>query len=241
MSQVDAYAAIFACHVQQYAKTATLADDGGPCSSGNAHAETKYQQGVECHIQHGASQYAVHGIGRIALKAHLIVHGERCRHKGRSEQHNAQILLGIRQNGGCGAQPYGQVGEQQMACDGYEHTKRQTVGEAGGRHGACLGKLACPQFARHEVARTVTKEEAYRLNYRHDGEHNAHCCGALCVDFAHKEGVGHVVETCHQHRYDGGHCHGEYHFVNGGLCQKYVIVALLHVNVVRRRNYWLTG
>ena len=82
----------------------------------------------------------------------------------------------------------------------------------------------------------MPKKEAYGLYYLHDRKHNAYSCSALCIDFAHEEGVGHIIKAGDQHRNDGGQGHSEDNLVYRSLSEKFIIIALrFHTAKVRKR------
>ena len=55
------------------------------------------------------------------------------------------------------------------------------------------------KFAGDIRTRPVPEEETEGLNEKHHRKDNAHGSRRLRVDLPHKKGIGHVVETRHEH------------------------------------------
>ena len=90
-------------HAKHHRKTNYLANHSGYGCTPYSHVQTEDKEWVEHAIQQSSDNNSIHGITRIALKSHLIVHAKRAHKEWGSEQRKAKILTRVRQNGGCTA------------------------------------------------------------------------------------------------------------------------------------------
>ena len=194
VAQADADVFSPAVHVEQDAEAAHLSAQRGVCRSGDAHAAYEDEQRSQPDVEHRAGGDAHHGVGGVALKAHLVVQHQRRCHEGRSQQDDAQISLGIGQDSGGRAQYAADRGQEQEPEKRDEASHDEGAEESRCRH--FLGTLivARPQPARDEIARPVSEEESERLYDSHDREGNSYGGGGLGVDFPYEIGIYHHVE-----------------------------------------------
>ena len=89
--------------------------------------------------------------------------------------------------------------------------------KAGGGHPGGVLKVLRAQLPGDIVARAVAAEKAEGLDNGHQREDDAHRGGGAGVDFADEEGVGHIIEGCHQHTDDGRHRQLTDQLRDGGL------------------------
>ncbi len=196
-------------HAPQHKASEALADQGGDGGSRDAQAEVDDEQRGEHEVKQHARENATHGIGRIALKAHLVVERERSRHERRTQQDDAQITLGVGQDGGRRTQEKTQRSEEKVSQHGDEETGQKTEHHARSSHTPRTLHVACTQTACDVVARPVAEEESDCLDDAHHREGNAHGRRRLRVDKTYEIGVGQIVHARGEHADDGGQRHGE--------------------------------
>ena len=205
VAQADADVLAAAVHVDQDAEAAQLAAERRPGGSRDAHVVAEYQDGRQNDVEHRARGDAHHGVEGIALETHLVVQHQRRCHERRAQQDDAQIGLGVGQDGRRGAQLAADGGEVEQAEEGDEAAHDEGADEARGRHLLGAAVVARSQAARDEVARAVSEEEAEGLYDGHHREGDAHGGGRLRVDFPDEISVYHHVDGGDQHADDGGH------------------------------------
>ena len=90
-------------HDKHHHESYQLADYSGYSCALDSHVETENKEGIEHTIHYGSRDNSIHGIARIALETHLIVHAEGAHNERSAEQRDAEILARIGQNGRCAA------------------------------------------------------------------------------------------------------------------------------------------
>ena len=147
-------------------------------------------------------------IGRsifLQQQRQLVVQHQGGGHPRGAQQDHAQIVLGVRQNGGGGAQERGQGRQEDLAENADEESGEQGGEKAGGRHVRGRIRIAPPQLPGDEISAAMAEKEADGLNDCHHGEHHAHSAGGgIAAQHPHKKSVRHVVEGGDQHTDDAG-------------------------------------
>ena len=190
---------------QQQTEPGELADDGGPGGARHSQVKDEDQQGIQPDVQHGAAGDADGAVDGVALEAQLVVQYQGGGHPRRADEDHAQVVLGIGQNGGGGAQERGQGRQEDLAENADEESGEQGGEKAGGRHVRGRIRIAPPQLPGDEVAAAVAEEKAHSLDHRHHGKHHAHSAsGSVAAQHPHKKGLRHVVKSGHQHTDDAG-------------------------------------
>ena len=227
---MDADVLAFMRHPEEHGAAETLADEGGYGGSGNAQLEVENEQRSQNQIEQHTRHDAFHRIHRIALKAHQIIQRKRGGHKGSTQQDNAQITLGVRKNGGRRTHQKAERCEEKMTQNGDEKSGKKTQHKARGCHLLCLFRMLGAQLSRNIIARSVAKEETYRLNYSHCCKGNAYRCHTLRVDAAHEIGVGEIVHARRQHTDNRWYGHRKNHMMHRGMSEERIVVSFLFLH-----------
>ena len=157
-------------HAQQDEEAHGLADERRHGGSRDTKTEIEDENGGNHHVEQHAAQYSVHGKAGVSLEAHLVVQREGARHERCSHEYYAEIALRIGQDGFGGTEGETDVGKEQQADYGKQQAEAEAVDQSCGRHALRLVVLLRAKTARDIVARAVTEEEAYGLDYGHHGE-----------------------------------------------------------------------
>ena len=217
-------------HPEEHGAAETLADERGYGGSRNAQLEVEDEQWSQNQIEQHTRHDALHRIHRIALKSHQIIQRERGGHKGSTQQDYAQITLGVRKNGGRRTHQNTERYEEKMTQNGDEESGKKTQHKARGCHLLCLFRMLGAQLSRNIIARSVAKEETYRLNYSHCCKGNAYRCHTLRVDAAHEIGVGEIVHARRQHTDNRWYGHRKNHMMHRGMSEERIVVSFLFLH-----------
>ena len=136
-------------------------------------------------------------IGRsifLQQQRQLVVQHQGGGHPRRADEDHAQVVLGIGQNGGGGAQERGQGRQEDLAENADEESGEQGGEKAGGRHVRGRIRIAPPQLPGDEVAAAVAEEKARRLDNCHQRQCDTNRARrGVEAELTDKVGIGHVI------------------------------------------------
>lgn len=132
-------------------------------------------------------------------------------------------------------------GEEEESGHGYQHPGHNAQTEARGRHARGIFAMTCPKLLRYIVTRSVAEKERHSLNNRHGRKRHAHSGSCLCIDFAHKIGVGHIVKARHKHAHYSGGTHRKNNAPHRSLSEISVIVRPLVHSKHKNTHFPPTG
>lgn len=231
ITEMYPYGTTLVRHQQQDEHAARLADERGNARARYAHVKNEYQDWCKHDVDYCAGKYSEHGVGRVALKTHLIVKAQRTAHKRHGHEDKGQVTLGVRQDGGRRAEKQGYRLEQEQADDATDYTCHDGTEKARRRHARGIVVSLGAEFARYVVARPLAEGEPYGLYYGHYGERYADGCRGLCAYTTNVKRCNDVVDTRYKHAYYRRHRHGIYDFVNRRGCQECKIVPVVHIRL----------
>ena len=192
------------------------------------------QQGIQTDVDDGTADDAHHAVGCAALEAQLVVEHQGGGHPGGAVEDDPQIVHGVGEDGGGGAQEQRQGLQEDLAQHADEKACGQGSEKAGGSHVGGGFRVLLAQFPGDEVAAAVAEEEAHRLDNGHHGKHHAHGAGgAGAFQHTHEKGVRHIVEGGHQHADDTGQRQAADQPAHRGLGQFMKLLLLLAVHTLR--------
>ena len=232
VAEMYPYRAALVRHPYQHEQTARLADKRGQAGAGYAHVKNEDQQGRKKHVDHRTGDDSEHGIGGVALKAHLVVKAEGAAHERRAHEDERQVALGVGQYRRRRAEQQGQRAQEEQASDGNDKPCGNGAEEASRGHARGIVVALRAQLARYVVARALPEGEAYGLYYRHHGERYAHGGRGLRADAAHVEGRNDVVHARYEHAYDGRNGHRKNDVVNRRRRQESIIIPVVHLLLI---------
>lgn len=212
-------------HAEQHEKAKSLADKCGNGGAGDAHTKIEDEQRSEDEIEQHTRENAAHGIGGIALETHLVVERERGGHEGCTQHYDAQVTLGVGQDGVSGTQGKGKWGDEQLSENGNHQPGDEAKNKSRRRHLLRQFSLLGTEHARNIVAGAVPEEEPDGLDDGHDGKGDPYSCRALRVDLSDKVCVNQVVKACRQHTDNRRDGHGEHHPMDRCMGEKRVVVS----------------
>ena len=195
VAQVDADVLSLGGEPEEHEAAKRLADERGDGCARDAQLENEDEQRGQDEVEQHARSDASHGIHCVALETHQVVERERHGHERCSQQHDAQVTLRVRQDGGRGAQEYGEWGDEKVTEHGNQQPREKAQHYARGGHLPSQVIFLGTQLPGHIVARAVAEEEADGLDDGHDGKRDAHGSGTLRVDGSHEISVGKIIHA----------------------------------------------
>ena len=208
-----------------------LADDRRQRRAAHAHVEREDQQRIEADVDDRTGDNAEHRVNGVRLIAHLVVQHQRGGHVRRADEDEAHVIADVGERGLRRAQHVGQRIQPDQS-HGHDHEAGdQRREEARRRH--LLGVLVVVRAERagDVVAGTMAKEEAHRLNDRHQRIDDADArCGARVLQHADEKGVGHVVKRGDQHADDRWNRQLTDELFDGGLGHplEFLLLSIVH-------------